>query len=215
VLPYTAPMISRLTGTLTEVHEEAVLVDRDGLGFEVLVPRYAIPELASARGRHVTLYTLAFLEGNPSGGNLIPRLVGFPHPEDKLFFNRFVTVKGMGIRKALKALAEPVANVAVAVEQGDAKTLARLPGIGTRLADQIVAELRGKLEQFAVGAGTARVEQAWSPAQRDALEVLAALGERPAEARRWLTRAAEQHPDLAAADEWVKAAYRAKAAAEG
>jgi Holliday junction DNA helicase RuvA len=208
-------MISRLAGILADVHEDTVLVDRDGVGFEVLVPRYAVAELASVRGRRVTLYTLAFLEGNPGGGNLIPRLVGFPHPEDKLFFNRFVTVKGMGIRKALKALAEPVATVAAAVEQGDAKALSRLPGIGARLADQMVAELRGKLEQFAVGAGEAPVEQTWSPAQRDALDVLAALGEKPVEARRWLIRAAELQPEIAAADEWVKAAYRAKAAAEG
>ena len=209
-------MISRLTGTLAEVFEEAVLLDRDGVGYEVLVPRYAIAELAAARGRRVTLHTLAFLEGNPNAGNLIPRLVGFPQPEDRLFFNRFITVKGMGIRKALKALAEPVAVVAAAIEQGDAKTLARLPGVGARAAEQAIAELRGKLEDFVVGAGlgAAAAEPTWTPAQRDALEILAALGERPAEAQRWLGRAAELHPQTSAADEWVKAAYRVKAGAD-
>ena len=209
-------MISRLTGTLAEVSEEAVLVDRDGVGYEVLVPRYALPELAAARGRRVTLHTLAFMEGNPNTGNLIPRLVGFPRPEEKLFFSRFITVKGMGIRKVLKALAEPVAAVAAAVEQGDAKMLVRLPGIGARAAEQIIAELRGKLEEFVIGAGVgAAAEPAWSPAQRDALEILAALGEKPTEARRWLERAVELRPEAAAADEWVKAAYRVKAGAEG
>ena len=76
------------------------------MGYEVLVPRYALPELAAARGRRVTLHTLAFMEGNPNTGNLIPRLVGFPRPEEKLFFSRFITVKGMGIRKVLKALGD-------------------------------------------------------------------------------------------------------------
>lgn len=210
-------MISRLTGTLAEVFEEAVLVDRDGVGFEVLVPRYAIRELAAARGRRITLHTLTFVEGNATAGNLIPRLIGFPQPEDRLFFNRFITVKGMGIRKALKALAQPVATVAVAIEQADAKALSRLPGIGARAAEQIIAELRGKLEAFVVGAAIAETtpEPQWTPAQRDALEILATLGERAADARRWLERAAEHHPESAAADEWVKAAYRVKAGAEG
>jgi Holliday junction DNA helicase RuvA len=210
-------MISRLTGTLAEVFEEAVLVDRDGVGFEVLVPRYAIRELAAVRGRRITLYTLTFVEGNATAGNLIPRLIGFTQAEDRLFFNRFITVKGMGIRKALKALAEPVTTVAVAIEQGDAKALSRLPGIGARAAEQIIAELRGKLEAFVVGAAAAGAapEPQWTPAQRDALEILAALGERAADARRWLERAAEHNPESAAADEWVKAAYRVKAGAEG
>ncbi len=208
-------MIARLTGMLADVAEDSVVIDREGLGYEVLVPRYAIGELASARGRSVTVHTLEFHEGSLNGGNLIPRLIGFPRPEDRVFFNRFITVKGVGIRKALKALAEPVSRIAAAIEEGDAKMLARLPGIGPRAADQIIAELRGKVKDFAFGAGSgAAVEPDWSVEQRDALEVLAALGEKLHDAQRWLQRAAQLHPEVATADEWVKSAYRVKAGAE-
>lgn len=208
-------MIARLTGLVADVSDDALVLDREGIGYEVLVPRYAIAEMAAVHGRQVTVHTLEFHEGNLNGGNLIPRLIGFPRPEDRVFFNRFITVKGVGIRKALKALSEPIARVAAAIEEGNAKFLTRLPGIGARAADQIIAELRGKVKDFAVGAGSAgAVEPEWAPEQRDALEILAALGEKPHDAQRWLQRAAQLHPDIGSADQWIKAAYRLKAGVE-
>jgi Holliday junction DNA helicase RuvA len=214
-------MIVRLTGTVAEVLQESVVIDRDGVGYEVLVPGYALGELAACAGQVVTLHTMEYYEGTAAGGNLIPRIVGFLHAEDRAFFARFITVKGIGVRKAIKALGEPVAAVAGYIEAGNSPALARLPGIGARAAEQIVAELRGKVTAFAAGAaaGSGRAEpervHQWTPAQRDALEVLVALGERRIEAERWLERAAQLHPDAAEADEWVRAAYRVKTGAQG
>ena len=65
-------MIVRLTGTLIDIAEESVVVDRDGEAREVLVPPFAINELAAYRGRVVTLHTIEFLEGNQASGNLVP-----------------------------------------------------------------------------------------------------------------------------------------------
>lgn len=211
-------MIVRLTGTVFDVTEESAVIERDGVGREVLVPGYAIGELTASRGMEVTVHTLEFLEGNQTGGNLIPRLVGFLHREDRVFFNRFISVKGIGARKALKALAEPMRKVATWIEQGDRKSLATLPGIGKRAAEMIIAELQGKLEGLAIG-GT-ETEPGTAPArltaaQRDALEILLAWGDARVDAERWLERAAQLHPELDAADEWVKAAYRIKTGAEG
>ncbi len=208
-------MIARLTGRLIEIGKEAVLIEHNAIAWELLIPGYALPELTARNGTQVTLHTLEFFEGNPGGGNLIPRLVGFPHSEDKAFFNRFITVKGIGIRKALRALAEPVARVAAAIEEADARSLSRLPGVGARAAEQIIAELRGKVRDFALGAAAGPApEHTWSDDQRDALEILAALGERRPDAERWLARAAQLHPDTDSPDEWVRAAYRLKAGAE-
>ena len=142
---------------------------------------------------------------------MIPRLVGFLHPEDRAFFERFITVKGIGVKKALKALTIPTGKLAAAIEAGDAKTLSKLPGIGARAADQIIAELRGKVGAFALGQsvdGEPTPAVTWNSAQRDALEVMIALGERRADAERWLERALQLHPDTATADEWVRVAYR-------
>ncbi len=210
-------MIVRVTGMMTELTEESAVIEREGLAYEVLVPGYAIGELASVRGQQVTLHTLEYYEGTAAGGNLIPRLIGFLHSEDRTFFQRFLTVKGMGIRRTLRALAESPAHVATAIEEGDTKALARLPGIGKRASEQIVAELRGKLEAFAIAAGAERTaaRAEWTPAQRDALEILIAWGERRADAEQWLQRAGQLHPDIDQADEWIRAAYRIKAGNEG
>ncbi len=210
-------MIARITGMIAEVTEEAVVVDRDGLAYEVLVPGYALGELAAVHGQQVTLHTLEYYEGTAVGGNLIPRLIGFLHAEDRAFFQKFITVKGVGIRRALRALTDPPARVAAAVEGGDAKALTRLPGIGKRAAEQIIAELRGKLDAFAIAAAAERspVKSDWTAAQRDALEILIAWGERRPDAEQWLQRAGQLHPDLSQADEWIRVAYRIKAGNEG
>ena len=210
-------MIVRITGTIAEVTETSVVVEREGLAYEVLVPGYALGELAAVRAQQVTLHTLEYYEGTAVGGNLIPRLVGFPQPEDRAFFQRFITVKGLGVRRGLKALAEPPTHVASAIESGDTKVLARLPGIGKRAAEKMVAELRGKLDAFAIAAAAERspAKVDWTPEQRDALEVLIAWGERRVDAEQWLQRAGQLHPDTDKADEWIRAAYRIKAGAEG
>lgn len=210
-------MIVRLTGTLLEVTEHSVVVEREGVAREVLVPRFAVGELAAYRGKVVMLHTMEFLEGNQASGNLVPRIIGFLHTEDRLFFTRFVAVKGIGARKALKALSEPVRRVATWIENGDTKGLATLPGIGARAAQLIVASLKGKMSDLAlpasmdesVGASTL------APTQRDALEVLVAWGDGRADARRWLERAIQLNPESREADEWVRLAYRVKTGADG
>lgn len=209
-------MIVRLTGTLLDLASDSVVIERNGIAREVLVPGFAVGELAASRGLEVTLHTLEFIEASAAVGNMIPRVVGFLHVEDRAFFHRFISVKGIGVRKGLKALAEPVRRVAGWIQAGDAKSLATLPGIGKRAAEMIVAELKGKVDQFALGGSSPAVETGrFTGAQREALEVLLALGEARADAERWIERAAQLHPDLGATEEWVKASYRIKTGVEG
>jgi Holliday junction DNA helicase RuvA len=208
-------MIVRLTGTLAEVFEDSIILEREGVAREVLVPQFAVAELAVYRGQQVTLHTIQFYEGNHSSGNLVPRMLGFLHREDRFFFERLIGVKGIGPKKALKALSQPVRQIASWIESGDAKELARLPGIGKRAAELVIATLRGKMHDLAVaGAAGARPAQL-SSAQRDALEVLVAWGDGRGECERWLERAAQLHPAIESAGDWVKAAYRIKAGVEG
>lgn len=210
-------MIVRLTGTLIDLTEETVVIDRDGVAREVLVPRFAIGELAACRGQTVALYTTEFFEGNQASGHLVPRMLGFMHPEDREFFTRFVAVKGIGPRKALKALCEPVRRIATWIQSGDVKALGRLPGIGSRAAELIVASLKGKLDDLAIPAeATEEAKPArLTEAQRVALEILMAWGDSRGDAERWLQRTAQLHPDLESPDEWVRAAYRVKTGVEG
>lgn len=208
-------MIVRLRGELTEVMEGSVILEREGAAYEVLVPAYALGELGAVRGQAVLLHTFEYYEGSAAGGNLIPRIVGFLRVEDREFFEEFTTVKGIGIRKGLKALSEPTVRIARDIESADAVALARLPGIGRRTAEQIIVELRGKVTAFAHsggvrGAGTNETSKL-SQSQRDALELLVAWGDSRADVIRWLARAAELQSDLQEVEAWVKAAYRIKA----
>ncbi|MFH1418143.1 MAG: Holliday junction branch migration protein RuvA [Planctomycetota bacterium] len=209
-------MIVRISGLLSEIDEESAIIDRDGIAYQVLVPSYAVHELAANRGRQITLHTLEYLEGSAAGGNLIPRLIGFLHPEDRAFFQQFVTVKGVGIRKGLRALAEPVARIAAHIESGDLIALRRLPGIGKRMTEQIVAELRGKVAAYAYAAEDVpeAAKHALSDSQRDAIEILVAWGDSRADAERWIARVAQLHDDLDSPEAWVRAAYRIKSGTE-
>jgi len=210
-------VIVRMRGQLGEVGEASIVLERDGVAYEILVPGYAVAELAACRGQTVTLHTTQYFEGSAAGGNLVPRLIGFLHPEDRSFFELFLTVKGVGVRKGLRALAEPVARIAAHIEAEDSAALGRLPGIGRRMADQIVAELRGKMKDYALAADTvpAAAQAGLSGEQRDAVEILVAWGDSRSDAQRWIARAAQLHGDVAAAEAWVRAAYRIKSGAEG
>jgi len=209
-------VIVRLIGNLIEVNEDSVVVELDGIAREVLVPAYAIGELTPERGRQVTLHTLEFLEGTPTSGYLTPLLIGFVSAEDKLFFERFIAVKGIGVRRALKALNEPTRRVATWIQEGDVKALARLKGIGPRAAQQIVVDLKGKIADFALppGADGGEVVSALTDAQHDALTILIEWGDSRADAERYIQQAARLHPEIESPDEWVRAAYRVRSRAE-
>jgi Holliday junction DNA helicase RuvA len=210
-------MIVRVSGILSEVSEESAVVERDGIAYEILVPSYAVRELSAYKGEVVTLHTLEYLEGGAAGGNMTPRMIGFLHPEDRAFFRQFMTVKGVGVRKGLRALAEPVARIAAYIEASDSAALARLPGIGRRTTDQIVAELRGKVAAHAYADKDipAAAHGELSDDQRDAVEILVAWGDSRSDAERWIARAAQLHDDLDSPEAWVRAAYRIKSGAQG
>ncbi len=208
-------MIVRITGTVADVEPDAVVIDREGLAREVLIPHYALGELTACRGRQVMLHTLEFFEGNQASGQIIPRLLGFPRSEDRDFFKKFIAVKGIGPRKALKALAQPIVKIASWIEQGDAKALSSLPGIGKRAAELILAELKGKMGDWAMGGGQeTQADPEWTDVQGDAIELMVGLGDNRADVERWLGRAAQVHPDIETTDNWVRAAYRVRSGAE-
>ena len=210
-------MIARINGTLAQLDTDTntVLIEVDSLGYEVMVPGYAVSDLSQHLGRPVTLHCLEYHEASGGlGGNLIPRIIGFPQPTDKAFFQRFISVKGIGIRKALRALTRPIADVALDIENGDAKMLATLPEIGKRTAEQIIAELKGKMDAFALHAARAAApEKPMTAVEQEALEILLQLGEKRLEAEELIARTTDATPDIQTTDALVQAVYRMKAGA--
>src|SRR3954447_15499390 len=170
-------MIASLTGTLKHVDEDRVQLEVGPILYEVLVPAVDLNYLEAAIGEEMTFHTLLYLQGDANGGNLEPRLLGFSRPGDKKFFEKFITVKGIGPKKALKALALPVGEIAQAIESKDARFLIELPEIGKRTAEQIIAELAGKVKDFASPVAASRAGGSpsafrHSAAEEDAIQAL-------------------------------------------
>ncbi|HUW19819.1 MAG TPA: Holliday junction branch migration protein RuvA [Sedimentisphaerales bacterium] len=204
-------MIARIEGKLVKLDSAAAMVQVGAIGYEIMLPGYCVSALSGKVGMDVCLCTMEYYEGTPGGGNLIPRMVGFLNAGEKDFFTKFISVKGMGIKKGLRSLSIPIAAVAAAIERGDDKMLMSLDGVGKRMAQQIIAELKGKLQVFAAGAELpGPAEPRFRPFQAEALEILIAWGERRNEAIELIELACERHPDIDSAEALVPLVYRLK-----
>ena len=207
-------MIARIEGKLVKLDTDSALVQVGSIGYEVMLPSYCVSALSDMIGSNITLCTMEYYEGTPAGGNLIPRMVGFLNAEERDFFTKFISVKGIGIRKGLRSLSIPIATIAAAIENADDKTLLTLDGVGKRMAQQIIAELKGKLKTFAFGAEQARPVARFKPFQIEALEILIAWGEKRSEAMELIELASEKHPDINSAEALVPLVYRLKQGVE-
>ncbi len=203
-------MIARITGRLEQVAQGGALIDSGtGLSYEVLIPAFDAERLAARVGQEVALFTIHYIEGDPSHGVQTPRLIGFVSDSDRSFFRVFTTVKGIGVRKALRALVRPVGEVAGAIQAKDSHFLVELPEIGKRTAEQIIAELHGKVEDFA-GAAVPLSVAKLPDAAAEAVSVLVQLGERRADALALVDRVLAVAPDLASPEAIIQQAYKLK-----
>jgi Holliday junction DNA helicase RuvA len=219
-------MIVRMSGVLVGIDTTdpklAVLeLELPGAGVVhgLEAPGYLAASLGGRVGSPLTVHTMQYLEGSPAGGNLVPRTVAFERPDEREFFELFTSVKGIGMRKALRALVQPPGLVAEWVERGDAKSLATLPEVGKRLAETIIAALKGKLGRFVVlGPARSRLPAEATPtpaavaghAEREAVEILIAWGDKPADAERAVEQLRESEPGFSELDGAgiVRAVYR-------
>jgi holliday junction DNA helicase RuvA len=190
-------MISAITGQLQKVQDDRVQLACDTVTYEILVPASDIGQLRTTIGQETTFHTIFDLEGDPTRGGLTPRLIGFLHSADKRFFQLFITVKGIGPKRALRALVQPTARIARAIESKDTHFLMELPEIGRRTAEQIVAELAGKLAELAIPGPTQATVASTSHTigESEAIDAAVQLGIARAEAERLLDRARQADPD--------------------
>lgn len=197
-------MIAALTGEISRISEDRIYLQAGPILYELLFPAADQEALRASQGRQITLYTLFYLAGDPSRGGIDPTLIAFLRAEDKRFFELFTTVKGIGPKRALRALAVSVSEIAGAIEARDAKFLVGLPEIGKRTAEQIVAELSGKLGAFVVAGSVAKSAATrasrGSEIEEDAIAGLMALGERRVDAENLLERARQSGQPINSAD---------------
>ena len=167
-------------------------------------------ELQHKVGQTVTLHTLEFLEGNPTRGNLVPRLVGFLSQVEREFFDLILEVDGVGVRKALRAMVRAVGEIATAIEEQDATLLATLPGIGAATAERMIAKLRRRMPKFALLVARESPGEAGPGADvlLETFEVLRSLGHSESDARRLVDSLREGRKKYRDVQESLEAIYR-------
>jgi holliday junction DNA helicase RuvA len=158
-------MIGRLTGLLAEKNPPEILVDCNGVGYEVMVPMstfYNLPVL----GEKVSLLTHFVVREDAQ------ILFGFGQSSERAAFRQLIKISGVGPRTALSVLSGlSVEELAQAVTQQEAGRIIKVPGIGKKTAERLLLELKGKL-----GADMGTPVSAGSDAQSDISQALIALG---------------------------------------
>jgi Holliday junction DNA helicase RuvA len=159
-------MIGRLTGLLAEKTPPQVLLDVNGVGYEVDVPMssfYNLPGL----GERVTLLTHFIVREDAQV------LFGFLTHEERSTFRQLIKISGVGPRTALSILSGlSVSDLTQAVALQEGARLVKVPGIGKKTAERLLLELKGKLGD-ALATGQVSVQ---SDTQADILQALLALG---------------------------------------
>ncbi len=213
-------MISYIEGKVHRFDrsEEIVVINAGGVGYQIVVPQFVMSAL-SARPTNVGDELGLEVYYHVTDRQPKPVLVGFQRAHERAFFEQLIQVEGLGPVRAAKAMIFSVSTIAQAIEAEDLRVLQRMPGIGGRAAQKMVATLKGKVietamlrdegydapVQVAVGAGTGRDE---------AVEVLVNLGYRQPEAERDVDEALMANPDLAGApEELIREIFKAQAVA--
>jgi Holliday junction DNA helicase RuvA len=158
-------MIGKLTGTLGEKNPPQVLVDCNGVGYEVDVPMSTFYNLPGV-GEKVSLLTHFVVREDAQ------ILYGFSSSAEREAFRQLIRISGVGPRTALSVLSGmSVGELAQAITLQEAGRLVKVPGIGKKTAERLLLELKGKL-----GADMGAPVHASTGAQADILQALVALG---------------------------------------
>jgi Holliday junction DNA helicase RuvA len=168
-------MIARISGLLAHKAPGEITVDVGGVGYQIFIPLsvfYRLPQL----GEKVSLHVHTHLREDAL------QLFGFLEPEEKQVFLLLNSVAGIGPKLAVTVLSGiPADDLARALKEGDQARLVSIPGVGKKLAERMVVELRDKAismpaQEFAPGDG--------SQLMRDAVSALVNLGYRRQEAEK-------------------------------
>ncbi len=197
-------MIGQLRGRLTHKQAPLLLIDVQGVGYEVEAPMTTIYQLPAV-GEEVQLYTHLAIRDDAH------LLFGFASEDERRLFRGLLKVNGVGAKMALTILSSIEAqDFAACVQQGDAERLVKLPGVGKKTAERLIMEMRDRLKDLALdgitsGAADTTLVRADS-VTAEAESALIALGYKPQEASRYVQGVAAKGMR---AEELIRAALKA------
>lgn len=192
-------MIASVKGEVGAIAADSLVIEVGGIGYRV----FAAPSvIASAvAGKELKLHTYHLVREDQQA------LFGFRTPEELGFFNLLLTVTGVGPKVAMAIVgSRPTADLQLAILQQDQAVLTSIPGIGKKLAERIIFELKEKVSAAGIAAGTSAAVATAS--ENEVVAALQALGYSLGEARE-ASRLALQDPAVGAGlEDRVKAALR-------
>ncbi len=175
-------MISRLTGILAAKRAPQVLIDCHGVGYEADVSMttfYQLPEV----GQQISIWTHLLIKDDAHS------LVGFTTEQERSLFRQLIRINGVGPKMALAILSGiDERQFALCVANNDVAMLTRLPGVGKKTAERLIIEMRDKLDVVVDDAPMASPGGGGSVIG-EAIEALQALGYKPADAEKMISRA--------------------------
>jgi Holliday junction DNA helicase RuvA len=187
-------MIAWLEGTVDAVGTDSLILAVGGIGYRVAVPPAVLSE--ARPGQRLRLHTYHLVREDQEA------LYGFPSPDELGFFTLLLTVTGIGPKVALAIVgSRPIADLQLAILQEDVAVLTAIPGVGRKLAERVIFELREKV----AAAGTAAGAPGGEP---EVVAALVALGYSQGEARQAARAAVAMAPAGSPLEERVKAALR-------
>ncbi len=137
-------MIESIRGSVEKTADSTVYMRTGPVVVRILVPGYFFRNISAGQEIDIPVYLHLQMEGN----RIVPLIVGFPEVQDREFFERFISVSGVGVKAAIKALEKPPHRIASAIASEDYDYLTTLPGIGKKRARQIVAGLQEKMKKM-------------------------------------------------------------------
>ncbi|WP_445776695.1 Holliday junction branch migration protein RuvA [Shewanella sp.] len=202
-------MIGRLSGILVEKQAPEIVIDVNGVGYELQVPMtsfYDLPDL----NQQVMLFTHFVVREDAQ------LLYGFITKQERALFRLLIKTNGVGPKLALTILSGMTASEFVTcVERDDIVTLVKLPGVGKKTAERLVIEMRDKLKSLLeASVGSERefmLQSHYKPApvvesaEEDAISALLSLGYKPAQASKAVSAA---YTDGMSSETLIKAALK-------
>ncbi|AOY59487.1 MULTISPECIES: Holliday junction branch migration protein RuvA [Desulfococcus] len=200
-------MIAYLEGTVFQKEDDRILLLVNHVGYEVMLPFFVMKTLDAATiGDQLALFIYYHhTERQPA-----PILIGFNSELEKEFFLQFISVEAIGPLKAVKALNQPISDIANAIETGNTTLLKNLKGIGVRTAQKIIATLGGKMGKFTSVPGEISPESGAAEAfVEKVLDVLVEqLGHKTIEARQMITEALDRNQGITTPEQLFDEIYR-------
>ena len=202
-------MIARLAGTLLEKNPPYLVIDVNGVGYEVEVPLGVFSGLPENGKQVAILIHHHFSQDSQT-------LYGFASLNERELFRKLLKISGIGAKMALTILSGASGEeLARYVSTADVAALVRMPGIGKKTAERIIMELRDKLKGLStsagVGAAQGGIPVSTDPAS-EASHALASLGYKPAEISRMISAVSEAGMD---AEEIIRKALQTRVKPNG